>query len=137
MRTILLATAVTICESAAQAGDYILTLHETGQREYYCTMRVTLENQSDAPLTEISGFFYSYIDGEQVGRSKGTWFMNVPAGETAEAVFETPNSPCDQATRHDFVVGACRITGPGFDDTSVCANRLEGTGTIAIPAQGS
>lgn len=136
MKAIATALGVGLCAHAAHAGDYVLTLHETGLREYYCTMRVTLENRTDAQLTEISGYFYSYIDGEEVGRSKGAWFMNVPSGGTAEAVFETPNSPCDKATKYEFVVGACRL-GAGFEDKSVCSTRIEGVGLISAVAAGS
>lgn len=125
--------AVGLWAGAAQADDYVLTLHETGLREYYCTMRVSLENRSEETLTEISGYFYSFIDGEQVGRSKGAWFMSVPPGGTAEAVFETPNAPCDRATRYDFVVGACRL-GPRFEDKSLCTERIQGTGLIRAVA---
>ncbi len=109
--------------SAAQASDYHLTLVETGLREYYCQITVELENKSGEPLVEISGFFYNYIGAREVGRSKGTWFMNVASGEKAIATFETPNGPCTDDVRYEFVVGACRLEA-AFEDTSVCAERI-------------
>lgn len=115
--------------TCALASDYELSLADTGQREYYCTATVTLENKSDAKLTEISGFFFTFVGEEQVGRSKGAWFLEVPAGETATAVFETPNAPCTEIDRYDFVVGACRLDA-GFIQKEDCANLLSGVAPI-------
>ena len=128
MRTITpgLITALILGAAPLHAADYRLTLTESGLREYYCQITVALENTTDAPLTEISGFFYAYIGAEQVGRSKGSWFMNVPPGGTASATFETPNAPCDEVERYEFVLGACRLQGPGFDDVATCAPLIEG-----------
>ncbi|MEM1429745.1 MAG: hypothetical protein AAGG09_09825 [Pseudomonadota bacterium] len=123
MKKTLFAALISLSPAMASAADYMLALKETGLREYYCTITVSLTNMSDTTLTEISGFFYSYIGGEQVGRSKGTWFMNVSPGEEIARVFETPNAPCDDVTRYEFVVGACRL-GAGFEDVSVCAERI-------------
>ena len=131
MKSLLYAALFAVVPSAALAADYVLAIEDKGMREYYCTINVSLTNTTDQPLMEISGFFYSYVDDTQVGRSKGTWFMNVPAGEAATAVFETPNAPCDDVTRYDFIVGACRIDG-GFEDVAVCRERLSGTGSIVI-----
>lgn len=58
--------------SFALASDYVLSLSDTGKRAYYCTATITLENQTDAPLTEISGHFFTFVGDEQVGRSKGS-----------------------------------------------------------------
>jgi len=120
---------------AAAAEDYRLKLAHTGLRDYYCQITVTLENASDAPLTEINGHFYSYVGSENVGRSKGAWFMNVAPGETAAATFETPNVPCDEVDRYEFVLGACRI-GPQFEDKSACLKRLGVTAPIDLRADG-
>ncbi|MEM8958843.1 MAG: hypothetical protein AAGC86_13645 [Pseudomonadota bacterium] len=117
--------------ACAMAGDYELQLSDTGQREYYCTATITLENRTAAPLVEISGFFYTFVGDEQVGRSKGAWFMNVPAGESATAVFETPNAPCTEIDRYDFVIGACRIDA-GFIDKNECAALVGGTDPIVV-----
>lgn len=136
MRTLRATTLVLVGATAADAADYALELQSTGLREYYCTITVTLENRTDAPLTEISGFFYSFRGDEQVGRSKGGWFMNVPAGGIAEATFETPNAPCEEVTRYDFVVGACRI-GPDFEDKALCAERVLGVAPIYAEAAGT
>lgn len=122
-QTILSLTLITAGAAQASAGDFTLRVTDTGQREYYCTVTVALENVSGAPLTEISGFFFTFADDAQVGRSKGSWFLNVAPGDTAEAVFETPNAPCAEIDRYDFVIGACRI-GQSFDAKSVCAERI-------------
>ncbi|QPH55634.1 hypothetical protein [Pontivivens ytuae] len=126
MRNTLIRTAVLalgLGSGTTAAADYRLTLTDTGLREYYCTITVTLTNETDAPLTEVNGFFLSFVEDEQVGRSKGSSFMNVPPGGAVSATFETPNAPCDEVTRYDFVIGACRL-GSGFEDHSVCAGRM-------------
>ena len=120
---------------AAQAADYSLSLESTGLRDYYCQITVALENHTDAPLTEINGYFYAYIGAEKAGRSKGAGFVAVaPKGRT-EATFETPNAPCDQVERYEFVIGACRI-GTSFEDQAACAARMSGTGKIKIVVPG-
>ena len=124
-------TAISLGATPLHAADYAITLTDTGLREYYCQITVALENTTDAPLTEISGFFYAYIGEEKVGRSKGSWFMNVPPGGTATATFETPNAPCDDVERYEFVLGACRI-GAGFEDVSDCAARVEGAAPLTM-----
>lgn len=124
MKSLCCAALLALTPSIAAAADFALTLEGKGLREYYCTITVSLTNNSDAPLTEISGYFLSYVGEERVGRSKGTWFMNVAPGEGQQKVFETPNAPCDEVTRYDFIIGACRL-GTGFEDVSVCAERLE------------
>ena len=127
-----LATALCLGAAPLHAGDYLLTLIDSKLREYYCQITVTLENTTDAPLTEISGFFYAYIGDEEVGRSKGAWFMNVPAGGVAEATFETPNAPCDEVERYEFVLGACRLAGPGFEDVATCAPLIGGAAPLVM-----
>ncbi|MEM6385486.1 MAG: hypothetical protein AAF718_04530 [Pseudomonadota bacterium] len=108
----------------ATAADYKMHVSDTGLREYYCQLMVTLENTGDAPLGEISGYFYAFIGTEKVGRSKGAWYLNVAPGMSAEATFETPNAPCDTIERYEFVVGACRLDA-GFEEKSLCADRIE------------
>ena len=115
----------------ASAEDYVLSLEGTGLREYYCQIHVTLENRSGSDLTEISGYFYNFIGSEQVGRSKGTWFLNVPAGATVTSTFETPNAPCNTVERYDFVVGACRFD-ISFVDKSACAALIRGESSIVV-----
>ncbi|MEM1077273.1 MAG: hypothetical protein AAGI09_01995 [Pseudomonadota bacterium] len=116
----------------ATASEMELTLGEIGLREYYCTAEMTLSNRSDRPVMEVTGHFFLYVGADQVGRSKGTWFMNIAPGESVTAVFETPNAPCDQVERYEFVVGACRLKGPGFDPTAACAQLISGTGPIDV-----
>lgn len=132
IRTLCAAVTIGFLAPSAQGGDYHLTLLDTGMREYYCQITVELENRSSKPLTEISGYFYNYIGTERVGRSKGTWFMNVSPGETAVATFETPNGPCTDDVRYEFIVGACRF-GQAFEDTSACASLLSFTDPLSHP----
>ena len=131
MRIVAILIAAALAGGPARAADFVLSLTDTGKREYYCQIMVTLENRSDAVLTEVSGHFFSYLGDAEVGRSKGAWFMNVPPGGRAEAVFETPNAPCDAVERYAFVIGACRL-GPDFAPQSVCAERMAGEGAIEI-----
>ncbi|MEM1266119.1 MAG: hypothetical protein AAGI50_08900 [Pseudomonadota bacterium] len=130
-RALSLTAAALLAAPTAFAEDYVLSLTGTAMRDYYCQIRVTLENTTDAPVTEISGFFYNYLDGAEVGRSRGAWFMNVAPGETADAVFETPNAPCEAVERYEFVVGACRFE-TSFVDKGVCAGRLGFTAPLAL-----
>ncbi len=128
----LLAVPFWLAGPAAMAGDFVLSLQQTGLRDYYCQITVALENRSDAPLTEISGHVLSFAGDAQVGRSKGAWFMNVAPGEAGAATFETPNAPCEAVTRYAFVIGACRIDGPGFADTSACTARMAAEVPMAL-----
>lgn len=130
---ILALSAGLVAASPALGTDYKMTVTDTGLREYYCQLTVTLENTDAAPLGEISGFFYAYIGDEKVGRSKGAWFLNVAPGATAEATFETPNAPCDTIERYEFVVGACRLN-EGFEEKSLCGNRIDFTAPLMLQA---
>jgi hypothetical protein len=130
MRPLILAAL--LLTPAPALADWTLELLETGQREYYCTGTVRLTNEGDAPLTELSGFFLIHLGGERVGRSKGTWFMDVAPGGTAQAVFETPNAPCDEADRWEFTVGACRLETGGFADKAACAARIDARAPLAV-----
>lgn len=92
-------------------------------QDYYCSITVELTNETDAPLAEINGHFFSFVGEESVGRSRGASFLNVPAGTSAEASFLTPNAPCDDVTSYGFVIGACRFD-TAFADRSECAQRI-------------
>ncbi|GIT93191.1 hypothetical protein JANAI62_36650 [Jannaschia pagri] len=129
MRHLLVIAALALPLPAA-AQEWRIELIETGLREYYCTGLVRLTNDSDQVLEELSGFFLIQKDGVQVGRSQGTWFLNVAPGETAEATFETPNAPCAEADRWDYIVGACRLDG-AFADKQACAARIEGVAPLS------
>lgn len=118
--------------AGAQAAEFELSLGEVGLREYYCTAEMTLTNRTDAPVLEVSGHFFLYVGEDQVGRSKGTWFMNLAPGESVTAVFETPNAPCEDVDRYAFVVGACRLEGPGFEPVTACATRIAGTAPVEV-----
>lgn len=117
-------------------AEYRLEITETGTRDYYCTITVTLTNDSAEPLTEINAFFLNYIGDTQVGRSKGASFFNVAPGASATATFETPNAPCGEVERYDMVIGACRL-GPLFVDKGLCADRMALTAPFgsAIPSE--
>ena len=130
-----LAALCLVLPVAAAAEDYALSLEGKGLRDYYCQITVALENRTDAPLTEISGYFNSYVGDQKVGRSKGSWFLNVGPGARAEATFETPNAPCDAVEQYEFVVGACRI-GTSFEDKARCAGLIDGMGRISVVAPG-
>ncbi|MEL7213706.1 MAG: hypothetical protein AAGK92_13670 [Pseudomonadota bacterium] len=125
-------TAATLCATLATsaAADYTLTLQDTGMRSYYCTITVSLTNTTDAPLTEVNGHFFSFLGDEQVGRSKGASFLNLAPGASAQAVFETPNAPCDEVTSYRFIIGACRIDS-SFIDKAECATLIDATDPIA------
>lgn len=127
--------AIAVCFAAstqAFASSFELSLGEIGLREYYCTAEMTLTNTGDTPVLEVSGHFHLYIGDDEVGRSKGTWFMNIEPGASVTAVFETPNAPCNDVERYEFVVGACRLDGPGFDPVQTCAERITGQGPIEV-----
>ncbi|MEM6638189.1 MAG: hypothetical protein AAF667_20160 [Pseudomonadota bacterium] len=119
--------------SVAQA-DYRLVFEGTSFREYYCGVTLTMTNESPAPLVEINGFVASFIGDEQVGRSRGASFLNLAPGESASALFEAPHAPCDEATRYEFVVGACRI-GSSFAAKEDCASKITCVDPVAETAK--
>ena len=121
-----------ILAANSASADYAIALQDKGLRDYYCTITVRLQNNTDAPLTEINGHFFSFVGEHEVGRSKGASFMNVAPGEIALATFETPNAPCEDVTSYRFVIGACRV-GAGFIDKSDCAALIE----TAVPIDGA
>lgn len=109
--------------SAAANADYRLELQGIGREDYYCSIRVSLHNESEENLTEINGYFYSFVGDENVGRSRGASFLNVPVGGSVEAAFLTPNAPCDEVTLYRFVVASCRFD-LSFADRELCAKRI-------------
>lgn len=106
-------------------AEYQLEFEGTGFREYYCGVKLKLTNKSDQNLTEINGFVLSFIGDEQVGRSRGSSFFNVAAGDSQSKIFEAPNAPCDQAASFKFIVGACRL-GSSFAPQQECADLING-----------
>jgi hypothetical protein len=106
------------------------SLAATGLGEYYCQVTLTLENRGAGALAKVNGHLVSEVDGERVGRSRGASFLDLAPGATAEAVFETPNVPCDAVTAYRLVVGA-RRDGHGFLDRADCAARIEPVAPIA------
>ncbi len=122
MKHLIAAGAVLLAPPAL--ADYRLDLADTGKRDYYCTITVALTNESAEPLTEVNAHFLSFVGDRLVGRSKGASFLDVPAGGSTEAVFETPNAPCEDVTAYHMVIGACRI-GLGFEEKSLCATRMD------------
>ncbi|MEM9797284.1 MAG: hypothetical protein AAF919_12385 [Pseudomonadota bacterium] len=128
---ILFAAILAVAPAMPTFADYRLELIDTGQRAYYCTATIRLTNATQTPLTELSGYFLLHIGNEQVGRSKGTWFLNVPAGGSADAVFETPNAPCESVDRYDYVIGACRF-GKNFAAVEECAALIAPTAPVVL-----
>ncbi|WP_224826721.1 DUF4232 domain-containing protein [Cognatishimia sp. MH4019] len=126
----LTAAALSASLATTAAADYMLTLQDTGMRSYYCTITVSLTNTTDTPLTEVNGHFFSFLGEEQVGRSKGASFLNIAPGDSAEAVFETPNAPCDEVTSYRFIIGACRIDS-SFINKADCATLIDATEPIS------
>lgn len=120
---VLLAALAWATAGAADEPAHRLSLTDTGLREYYCTVTLSLENHGAEAVTEINGYLLSEIDGAKVGRSKGASFLNVAPGASAEATFETPNAPCDDVEAYVFVIGACR-EGAGFQDRAACAEAI-------------
>ncbi|MEM6566690.1 MAG: hypothetical protein AAF665_19725 [Pseudomonadota bacterium] len=110
--------------AAPAQAEYRLDLVDTGKRDYYCTITVSLTNEGGAQLTELNVFFLNFIGNEQVGRSKGASFMNVSPGASVEATFETPNAPCNDVETYHPIVGACRL-GSSFEEKQVCVDRLD------------
>ena len=134
MKTGLIGVLCAACIAGPALADYRLEFEGTSFREYYCGVTLTMTNESDDPLTEINGFVASMIDGEQVARSRGRSFLNLAPGESASALFEAPNAPCDEATEYVFIVGACRL-GPGFSPQRACAERIVGVAPVAETAR--
>ncbi|MEM9524036.1 MAG: hypothetical protein AAF982_08595 [Pseudomonadota bacterium] len=113
-----------LCLGSMALADYRLDLVGTGLRDYYCTITVTLTNETNAPVTEINGYFLSFVGGKQVGRSKGSSFLNIAPDGTGSTIFETPNAPCDDVTRYEFVVNACRFDSE-FAKRTECTMRID------------
>lgn len=119
MRLPIIAAALVALSTPAVA-DYTLEIINTGLTDYYCSITVKLTNRSDKKLTEINGYFISFVGDQDVGRSRGASFLHVAAHQSDEAEFLTPNAPCDDVTRYRFVVGACRFE-TSFADRTACA----------------
>ena len=107
----------------AQTTDYRLSIVETGQRDYYCTVTVQLANASEETLNDLNGSLVLLAGDDEVGQSRASSFLNVGPGETVERTFESPNAPCADVTGYRFVVSACRSDG-SFRDPADCAARL-------------
>lgn len=133
MRQAVTCLGLALClPGTAALAEFDLKLGEIGLRAYYCTAEMTLTNTGDSPVMEVSGHFHLYVGDQRVGRSKGTWFMNLAPGASVTAVFETPNAPCEAVDRYEFVVGACRLKGPGFDPAAACAAGITGHGPVVV-----
>ena len=55
------------------------------------------------------------MPGRRPAAARGASSLAVPPGGAAEALSETPDAPCEEVDRTEFVLGACRIAGPGLD----------------------
>lgn len=121
---------VLLLTTGPAVADYRMELSQTGMQDYYCSATIVLRNDTDAPLAEINGYLYVFVEEEKVGRSRGASFLDVAPGEQVEATFLTPNAPCEEITRYRFVVGACRLDG-GFADPAICATGITAVAPIA------
>ena len=124
-----IASTVAIAAPAFAGQGLSMDLKDTGQREYYCTATFEMTLPSEAPYQDVNGYFYVFVDDEQVGRSKGSSFRFLDGATTASATFETPNAPCGDVNGYVFVVGAC-MQGNGFADRSECAASIMPSGPV-------
>ena len=125
------AIAAGACLDNAGAAEFELSLTETGKRDYYCTVTLTVTNTTDdVVLDEINGRVMLRIGEEQVGRSKGASLLAAAPGGTASATFETPDAPCEEVDNYHFVVGICRIEGD-FVGADECAPRIGGVAPVS------
>ena len=109
----------------AVAGEGMtLTLQDTGKREYYCQATFELASPGEAMFQDVNGYFYVFVDDEQVGRSKGSSFRFDEGNSAASATFETPNAPCTDVNGFVFVVGAC-MQANSFVDRTECAAAIQ------------
>ena len=118
-----LAMSVIWTQPASAETNFELELKETGKRDYYCTATFALTAQASAAFQDVNGYFYVFVDDDQVGRSKGASFRFGDGEASASAVFETPNAPCDEVNGYRFVVGAC-MRGNSFMDRAACASAI-------------
>lgn len=118
---VLAAASLAMPPVSTMAGEGMtLTLQDTGKREYYCQATFELAAPSEAMFRDVNGYFYVFVDEEQVGRSKGASFRFDEGENAASATFETPNAPCPDVNGYVFVVGAC-MQGNSFVDRNECA----------------
>lgn len=125
----LLALCCALGATAAAAQSFEIAAEHAGFREYYCVTRGTLTNTGSEPIQELNGYFLLYEDGEEVGRSRGSSFLALDPGASAEARFEAPNAPCDTADEYHFIVNACMRDG-SFFDRGDCADMVTGTEAV-------
>ena len=131
----MLAATIAVGAIVAQAGPATadtgleLALQDIGQRDYYCTATFALTAANGSVFQDINGYFYLFVDGEQVGRSKGSSFLFEDGQTSASAVFETPNAPCTDVNGYVFVVGAC-MKGNSFADRTECAAAIASSGPV-------
>ena len=124
------AAILTLPIDAARADEPLkIGLTDTGKREYYCQATFELSAPADAPYQDVNGYFYVFVDDEQVGRSKGASFRFTDGNNAASATFETPNAPCQDVNGYVFVVGAC-MQDSGFVDRNECAATIAPGGVV-------
>lgn len=117
--------------ATAQTPNYQMTLVETGQRDYYCTTTIRLQNDSDEILNDLNGSLVLLVGEDEVGQSRPSSLFNISPGQSSDQVFETPNAPCDEVTGYRFSVNACRFGG-SFREPADCVERVvNGTGIEA------
>ena len=127
---VLAALSLAMPPVSTMAGESMtLTLKDTGKREYYCQATFELATSGETMFQDVNGYFYVFVDDEQVGRSKGVSFLFGDGGSAASATFETPNAPCPDVNGYVFVVGAC-MRGNSFVDRTECAATILPGGVV-------
>ena len=123
---------VTLVQPAAAQATFEITAEHTGFREYYCVTTGTVRNTGSTTLQDLNGYFVLYLDGEEIGRARGTSFLGLTPGATVEARSEAPNGPCDIADAYHFVVNACMRDGRFIDRVACAAEVTGGDGPVQV-----
>lgn len=125
---LLLAGPATANPAPDPAPNTMATITATyhSHEEYYCVTEGTITYSGAEPLREINGFFEIFKNGEQIGHSRGTSWLDLQPGDERSALFRAPNVPCDTADTYVFVVSAC-MQGTRFINKTDCAARITAT----------
>ncbi len=113
------------------AAEFRLSVADTGSRDYYCTVSVTVENGTAARLDDLNGVFDLLAGGGRVGSTRAGSFFAVAPGAAMTATFESPDAPCADIDGYRFLINSCRIDGQ-FLAADQCAGRI----TVVAPIQG-
>lgn len=108
----------------AEAADYRVSLVEAGERDYYCTTTIKIENISDAPLLGINTFVDLVGSSGLINTSRGVLAGPIAPGEAIQMTMDAPNEPCADIETYVLVVGTCQIES-GFRNRNDCAAAFE------------